>query len=127
MIHNPGALVSYGEHSRIPLPDPAIRLAAPVLARLGAKLNRTNDAVARADLVALPGQLDKIDAWIADGTIGDREHPNAADLQLASTIRLMLTFADARPLIEGRPCAELARRLFPAADGDLPVGSLPAA
>jgi glutathione S-transferase len=63
---------------------------------------------------------------IADGTIGDPEHPNAADLQLASTIRLLLTLADARPLIDGRPCAELAMRLFPKIDGELPAGSLPA-
>jgi len=51
----------------------------------------------------------------------------AADLQIASTVRLVLTLADARPLIEGRPCAELARRLFPDADGEMPVGSLPQA
>ena len=116
---------SYSEHSRLPLPAAAVRLSAPLIARLGARLNRTNEGVARSDLKALPAQLDRIDAWIADGTIGDSEHPNAADLQLASTIRLMLTFADARPLIEGRPCAELAMRLFPNTDGELPSGSLP--
>jgi glutathione S-transferase len=125
--HRPAAMVSYSEHSRLPLPPTAIRLSAPVIAQLGARLNRTGDAVARSDLNALPAQLDRIDAWTADGTIGDREHPNAADLQLASTIRLMLTIGDARPLIEGRPCAELALALFPEADGDLPTGSLPAA
>ena len=123
----PAAMVGYGEHSRLPVPAVAVRLSAPVIARLGAQLNRTSDHVARSDLRELPGQLDRIDAWIADGTIGDREHPNAADLQLASTIRLMLTLADARALIEGRPCAELARALFPQADGELPAGSLPAA
>ena len=125
-IHRPDALVSYGEHSRLPMPAPAVRLSAPLVARLGARLNRTDDNVARRDLSALPAQLDRIDGWIADGTIGDLARPNAADLQLASTIRLMLTMDDARRLIEGRPCAELARTLFPAADGHLPVGSLPA-
>lgn len=125
--HQPEAMVSYGEHSRLPLPAPAIRLSAPLIARLGAQLNRTSDDVVRSDLQALPGQLDRIDAWIADGTIGDPERPNAADLQLASTIRLMLTLADLRPLIEGRPCGELARALFPDADGELPAGSLAAA
>lgn len=124
MVHSPGAMVSYGEHSRLPLPDAAVRLNAPVIARLSRRLNRTSDGVARQDLKALPGQLDKVDAWIADGTIGDAEHPNAADLQLAATVRLMLTLADVRPLIEGRPCAELARTLFPVADGEMPAGSL---
>lgn len=123
--HSPTALVGYSEHSKLRLPAAAVRLSAPLIASLGARLNRTNEGVAQSDLKALPAQLDKIDAWIADGTIGDSEHPNAADLQLASTIRLMLTFADARPLMEGRPCAELAMRLFPNTDGQLPPGSLP--
>jgi glutathione S-transferase len=83
---SPAAMVSYSENSTLRLPAPAIRLSAPLIARLAARLNRTNDGVARSDLVALPAQLDKIDAWIADGTIGDSEYPNAADLQLASTI-----------------------------------------
>lgn len=120
----PEAMVSYGEHSRLPMPPAAIRLSAPAIARLGAQLNRTNDHVARSDLHELPAQLDRIDAWIADGTIGDPEQPNAGDLQLASTVRLMMTMADVRPLIHGRPCAEVARALFPDADGELPAGSL---
>ena len=36
-----------------------------------------------------------------------------------------MTLADARTLIEGRPCAALARCLFPDADGELPAGALP--
>ncbi len=123
--HSPGAMVSYGEHSRLGLPGPAIRTIAPAVARMGALLNRTDTGVARRDLEALPGQLDKIDGWIADGTIGDAEHPNAADLQLTSTVRLIMTMADARPLFEGRPCADLATALFPDTDGEMPAGSLP--
>jgi glutathione S-transferase len=124
MVKDPAAMVSYSEHSRLRLPPPAVRISAPVVAHMAARLNRTDAEVARADLGALPGQLDRIDAWVADGTIGDAERPNAADLQLCSTVRLMLTVADARALIEDRPCAELARRLFPQADGEIPAGTL---
>jgi glutathione S-transferase len=127
MLNTPAAIVSYTEHSRLPAPAPVVRLSAPLIARGAARLNRTDDDVARRDLQALPGQLDRIDGWIADGTIGDPEHPNVADLQLASTVRLLLTLGDARPLIEGRPCAELAMALFPQADGDMPAGSIIAA
>jgi glutathione S-transferase len=128
LVRRPSAMVSYNENSRgVPLPAPAVRAAAPLLARAGARLNRTNDAVARSDLQALPGQLDQVDAWIADGRIGNAEQPNAADLQIASTVRLLLTMADARPLIEGRPIESLARSLFPAQDGELAAGALPAA
>ncbi len=52
--------------------------------------------------MALPAQLEHIDAWIADGVLGG-EQPNAADLQIGSSIRLLMTVADVRPLIEGHP------------------------
>jgi glutathione S-transferase len=124
MLNNPGAMASYNEHAKLSLPAPAVRAVAPLIARIAVRVNRTNAEVVRGDLEALPGQLDRIDAWIADGTIGDRRRPNAADLQILSTIRLLLTLADVRPLIESRPCGSLARELFTDADGELPAGSL---
>lgn len=116
----PAAMVSYGEHSRLRLPPPAIRLLAPVIARLGARLNRTDMSVARERLESLPARVDRIDAWIAEGTIGDLDHPNAADLQIASTVRLLMTIADARRVMGERPCTSLAMQLFPKVDGELP-------
>jgi glutathione S-transferase len=124
MRRHPECMVSYGEHSRLPMPAPAVRLMAPAIAAAASRLNRTNPDVARRDLQALPAQLDQVDAYIGDGTIGDPEHPNAADLQILSTTRLLLTIGDARPLIEGRPAETAARRLFPTIDGDMPTGTL---
>jgi glutathione S-transferase len=123
-VRNPSAMVSYSKHSKLPMPAPAVRASAPLIAKAASRLNRTNAEVASKDLAALPGWLDKIDAWIADGTIGDAEHPNVADLQILSTVRLMLTISDARALIEGRPCAAAAMALFEAFDGDMPAGSI---
>lgn len=120
----PETMISYSENSHLPMPAAIVRLIAPAIAAAGRRLNRTDAEVARRDLDALPAQLDKLDAWIAEGTIGDAEHPNAADLQTLSTLRLLLTIGDARQLIEGRPCEAAARRLFPTADGELPVGTL---
>ena len=59
--HSPGAMVSYGEHSRLPLPAPAIRAIAPAVARMGARLNRTDPGVARRDLeaAARPARQDR--------------------------------------------------------------------
>jgi glutathione S-transferase len=85
--------------------------------------NRANDDAARADLAALPSQLDRIDGWVAEGLLGG-EQPNAADLQVGSTIRLLMTIGDVRPLIEGRPSATLVR-YFPPASGEIPAGVLP--
>jgi glutathione S-transferase len=122
-LRSPGAMIGYSEHSRLRLPAPVVRLNAPLIARMGARLNRTNAEVARGAMGALPAQLDKIDAWIGDGVLGDA---SAADLQIASTVRLLLTLADVRPLIAGRPCEAWALGLFPEADGDMPAGSLAA-
>jgi glutathione S-transferase len=124
MRRRPEAMVSYGEHSRLPMPAPAVRLMAPAIAAAASRLNRTNPEVARRDLEDLPAQLDRIDGFIADGTIGDPDHPNAADLQILSTVRLLLTLADVRPLLDGRPAAEAARRVFGDWDGDMPAGAL---
>jgi glutathione S-transferase len=86
--------------------------------------NKARDETARADLVALPGHLDRIDAWIADGVLGG-EQPNAADLQIGSTVRLLQTIGDVRALIDGRPAARLAD-YFPAMVGAIAPGTLPA-
>jgi len=52
------------------------------------------------------------------------EQPNAADLQIGSSIRLLLTIGDVRPLIEGRP-AESLTRWFEPQPGEVPPGTLP--
>jgi glutathione S-transferase len=66
-----------------------------------------------------------VDAWIAEGVLAG-EPPNAADLQIASTLRLLMSVADLRPLIDGRPAGTLARGLFEEVDGQLPAGTYPA-
>ena len=123
--HEPSALVSYGARSKLPFPDPAVRGLAPLIVPIQARINHTDDATAARVLAALPAQLDRIDGYIADGTLGDPVHPNAADLQILSTIGLLLTMADVRPLTESRPCGAAAQKLFGGDfDGDLPAGAL---
>jgi glutathione S-transferase len=73
----------------------------------------------------LPGLLDRVDALIDQGVLGGQT-PNAADLQIAGSVRLLLTMADLRDQIDPRPAGKLARRLIPRFPGDVPMGSLPA-
>jgi glutathione S-transferase len=124
LLRRPAAMESYAGDAKLPLPRQLLRPALPLTARMMAIKNRANDDAARADIAALDGQLDRIDAWIAEGLLGG-ERPNAADLQIGSTIRLLMSIADLRPLIEGRPSARLAR-YFPQLSGELPAGVLPA-
>jgi len=122
----PDALASYSEGSRLPLPGFVQRLAAPRIARVARWRNRGGAEAARKDLAALPAQLDQVDAWIAEGVLGGAE-PNAADLQITTSLRLLATMDDVMPLLEGRPCLALTLRLFPSHSGHLPAGALPAA
>jgi glutathione S-transferase len=122
-LRNPAAMESYAEDSKLPLPRAMLRPALPMTAKLMAIRNKARDENARADLAALPSQLDRIDGWIAEGLLGG-ERPNAADLQIGSTIRLLMSIGDVRPLIEGRPAARLAD-YFPPQVGEVPPGALP--
>jgi glutathione S-transferase len=122
---SPKAAASFTPGSKIPTPGPMANLSMPVISRLEVKLNDTGDEVARRDLQALPGYLDKVDAWIAEGVLGG-EPPNAADLQIATSLRLLMTLGDVRPMFEGRPAERLAFQYFDPLPGEIPAGTFPA-
>jgi glutathione S-transferase len=125
-MRRPATMESYAADAKLPLPRPLLRPAMPLSARLMALKNRARDESVRADLAALPGQLEQIDGWIAEGLLGG-ERPNAADLQIGSSIRMLMSIGDVRPLIDGppaRPAAQLTR-YFPRMAGEIPAGVLP--
>lgn len=103
---------SYGQGARLGIPvSVATKTAAPIIAA-AVRLNKADDASVRADLAALPGAMERIDDWIEDGVLGG-EDVNAADLQIATSVRLVMTLADVRPAIEGRPAGAHALRIVP--------------
>ena len=55
-----------------------------------------------------------------------RRQPNAADFQIGATLAVLLTVGDVRPLIEGRPAEQVARKWFDDRPGDVPAGAFPA-
>lgn len=118
-------LRSYSEGARIGVPiGLAMATVAPIIAA-EVKINGVTDTAVEADLAALAGQLDRVDAWIAEGVLGG-DQPNAADFQIAAGLRLAMTLEDLRPAIEARPAGELAVRLVPEYPGRVPP-ILPAA
>ena len=122
--HHPGAIPSYQAASQLPsLPRPVVRLVAPAVIRLEIAMHGATDDAVRADLAALPGHLEMVDDWIAGGVLGGAA-VNAADLQIGSSLRFLLTVADIQPLMDGRACEALARRLFADYPGDVPAGAL---
>jgi glutathione S-transferase len=120
----PDVMASYARGSRYAMPGPLAALAARGMAPVELRMNRATDDALAADLRDLPGHLDRVDAWIGEGVLG-AEPPTGADLQIAPSVRLLLTIGDVRPLISGRPAEQLALRLFPEWAGDAPAGILP--
>jgi glutathione S-transferase len=113
-------MVSYSEGARLGVPiGLAVKTGGPLVG-VAARLNGSNDAEVSADLASLRADLDRIDAWIADGVLGGPQ-PNAADYQIAPSLRLLMSFDDLRPFIEGRPCGEMAMRIVPDFPGRTPA------
>ena len=118
-------LASYSEGARLGIPiGLAVKTAAPIIA-MEVRINEATDERVRDDLAALPGMLQRIDDWIAEGVLGG-EQLNAADLQIATSLRLLMTLQDLRDAIAARPAGELAVRAAPEYPGDAPP-VLPAA
>jgi glutathione S-transferase len=113
-------LVSYLEGAKIGMPHGlAAKTAGPFIA-LDARSRGATDENVRSAIAALPGILQRIDGWIDQGILGG-EPPNAADLQIAPSLRLAMSLDDLRPAIEGRPAGRLATRIVPHFPGRTPA------
>ncbi len=77
------------------------------------------------DLAGLPAKLDHVEGLAEQGIVGG-ESPTAADLQIGSTLRVLLTVGDLVPLLEGRAAERIARHWFPDYGGQIPGGAYPA-
>lgn len=117
--HDREPMRSYSEGHRIGIPIGLAIKTGGLLVSLSVRFNEATDENVRAGLASLPGVLTRIDRWIEEGVIGGEE-PNAADFQVAASLRLALTLDDLRPVIEPRPCGQLALRLVPHYPGHLP-------
>jgi glutathione S-transferase len=120
----PGAMLSYGG-AQPKLPRPLARLGAPLVARAEQAVHHAQDLDVRADLLHLEGHVQRVEHWMEAGIL-DGAEPNAADLQIASSLRLMLTIEDVAGAVDARPAGRLARRWFPDYPGRVPAGALPA-
>jgi glutathione S-transferase len=103
-------LVGYLEGSKIGMSHRvAAKIAGPFIA-LDARSRGATDENVRAAIAGLPAMLQRIDDWIEQGVLGG-ELPNAADLQIAPSVRLAMSLDDLRPAIASRPAGRLATRV----------------
>jgi glutathione S-transferase len=117
--HDRSELATYLEGAKTGIPTGVAARMAPPVAALARRLNRATDENVRRDLDALPGLIDRVDELIESGVIGGTER-NAADFQIATSVSLLLTMDDVRPMIEGRPAERLARELVQHQPGHTP-------
>ena len=96
----------------------AARTVLPI-AKVAARYNNSTDEAVRADLASVPEKIDRVDALLSEGVIGG-DRRNAADFQIATSVRLLLAYEDLKPYIEGRPAAEHALRVVPDYDAAFP-------
>jgi glutathione S-transferase len=115
----PSSQLGFLEDAKLGLPPRLlVKTAGPVI--WGARrLNDSYDQNVRDKIAEIPAALERIDAWIAEGLLNG-EQLNAADFQIAPSVRLLMTMDDLRPAIEGRPAGAFAKRVVPKAPGEIP-------
>jgi glutathione S-transferase len=121
-VHRPEARVMIAKEVGIPLPRFAAWINAPSARHLARKVDA--DGQIQRAITQVPEVLDHVDGLIADGVIGGSE-PNAADFQIATSVRALLTVEDLGSATANRPAADLAMRFLPELGTDFPAGMLP--
>ncbi len=111
-LHGRDGLVGRGGSGRLgPLlwRNDTVRLLA---GRAVGRLKFMVTAKAERELLdAVPGMLDRIDAWIEAGVL-NRPDLNAADFVIAPNLALLCYRADVGPEVERRPAGALVERVF---------------
>jgi glutathione S-transferase len=116
------------EAQGVPAAGMVARLSGPLVSYYGRTIEadgrRATEAGVRADLEALPRLLDRADDLLEDGTLA-LDPPNAATLQVLSSVCLIDALSDLHEHVGTRPCAQAARELFPDYPRPLPRGLPP--
>jgi glutathione S-transferase len=121
-VHRPETRVMIAREIGVPLPRFAAWINAPSARYMASKVN--SDEEIRNAIAQVPDVLGHVDELLANGVIGG-DQPNAADFQIATSVRALLTVQDLRPAWEGRPAADWALRMLPEFGNEFPAGLLP--
>ena len=111
LVRDPKSVRAHPAIGRLPIRGPAWmrrRLTAPTFRQY-----RVSDETVAEDFRALPGMLDLLDRFAADGVL-DGPRLNAADFQIAPLVAAIMGVADAAADVGARPIAGLAARVMPA-------------
>jgi glutathione S-transferase len=96
---------------QMPLPAVTARVSGPVSLYYARAVGAKTEQV-RQDVARLPSLLDRIDELYGDRVL-TRDSPNAATIQVLSSVRALLGMSDFAEQVGARSYAEQARELFP--------------
>ena len=122
-VHRPETRLMIAREIGVPLPKLAAWINAPTARHMANKVD--SDREIQNAIGAVGEVLDHVDELIEQGVIGG-DPPNAADFQIATSVRALLTVRDLDRATRGRPAADHALRLVPEFGNDFPAGLLPA-
>jgi glutathione S-transferase len=112
VIHGPDSLYDRGGKGRLgPLLWHSDRVRLHGTKFLAKRVFTANAATEQEMMDQLPGLLDTIDAYIADGVLNG-EQLNAADYVIAPSLAILSYRKDVRPLIDSRPAGALVDRVW---------------
>ncbi len=107
---------SFLKDARLGMPTRVLVATSAPIIRMAIRLNNSTDEVVRDTVASIPAAIDHVDALIAEGVLNGDEL-NAADYQVGTSLRLLMSFDDIAPMLEGRPAGELAKRVQPQPSG----------
>ena len=96
----------------------------PLAAYFARKAGATREQDVREAVGRVAPMLDRVEWLIDEGVIGGSEM-NAADFQIAPSLRLLIAFEDVAPLIERRKAGRYALSLMPTYPMSVPQGLVP--
>lgn len=122
--HRAEMRIRVAREARLPAPGLVGLAGWPVAWHNARKVGADDADGVRRAVEMVPSLLDRVDALIADGTIGGPRR-NAADFQIATSVRLLMTFGDLAPALEGHPATRYATELMPDYPTAVPAGAVP--
>lgn len=123
-VHRTELRAKLAREAGVPAPRLVARAGWPVAWYFAHKVGANDTESVKRTTAELPAALDRVDELLGEGTIGGAER-NAADFQIGTSVRLLMTFEDLAPVFEGRAAGRFAVGLMREYPTGVPAGLVP--
>jgi glutathione S-transferase len=123
-VHRPELRTKLAREAGVPASRLVGSVGWPVAWYFAHKVGANDTEGVRRTAEALPALLNHVEELLDEGTIGGKQ-PNAADFQIGTSVRLLMTFEDLALVMEDRKAARFAIELMPDYPTGIPAGFIP--